>query len=83
MSGREQDYLWNDTKYLKFDPVLAQIYNMDVSESGRPFTICRKHYKQMEKRLNRRAPMCILSIIALFPIDQDCEHCENGEDINE
>lgn len=59
-----------------FDPVLVQIYNMEVSEYGRPFVLCRDHVKKLEKRLRKNTQgICQVSIIALLPLDQQCQEC--------
>ena len=63
-------------QYKRYDPVLAHIYNTSVNQSGQPFTICRRHYTELEARLGQKAPDCFLSILALIPVHQDCEHCE-------
>ena len=65
------------------DPVLAHIYNSNVNQSGQPFTICRRHYAEMEARLGKKAPDCFLSILALMPVNQNCEHCEEETDTEE
>lgn len=59
-----------------FDPVLVQIYNMEASEYGKPFVCCRDHLKKLEKRLRENTQgICQVSIIALLPLDQQCQDC--------
>lgn len=45
----------DDPKYEKYNPVLAHIYNTGVNQSGQPFTICRRHYTELEARLAQKA----------------------------
>lgn len=73
-----------------FDPVLVQIYNMEVSEYGVPFTLCRDHVEKLQKRLNKTTQgVCQVTIIALLPLNQLCKACDekaqsdNGQVVNE
>jgi len=60
-----------------FDPVLVQIYNMEVSEYGKPFVVCRDHLEKLENRLRKNTEgICQVSIIALFPLNQVCQECD-------
>lgn len=65
----------NSEENKHLNPVLAQIYNFQVGQHGVPIVICRKHYAEMKRRLAVNAPECVLSIIALIPVTQNCNIC--------
>lgn len=49
---------------------------MEVSDYGRPFVSCRDHFEKLQERLRKNTQgVCTAHIIALLPLNQQCQEC--------
>lgn len=57
------------------DPLLCRIYNGKKDKWGAPYVLCRRHIEETKAHLAKNAPHCELHIIALMPINPNCNNC--------